>query len=83
MINTATTQNLITESELVETLTTWFGVNPIKSLRGYYFVDDEATNAVWIFEFEGDHLRVGDHRSYKTATTRDELEDFLVQYARS
>ena len=62
MSNTATAQNLVTESELV---------------------DDEATNAVWIFEFEGDHLRVGDHRSYKTVTTRDELEDFLVQYARS
>lgn len=40
MSNTATAQNLITESEFVETLTTWFGVNPIKSLRGYYFVAD-------------------------------------------
>nr|DAP92191.1 MAG TPA: hypothetical protein [Caudoviricetes sp.] len=83
MSNTITTQSLITKSELVETLTTWFGVNPIKSLGGYYFVDDEATNAVWIFEFEGDHLQVGDHRSYKTVTTRDELEDFLIQYVRS
>lgn len=83
MSNTATAQNLIAKSELVETLTTWFGVNPIKSPRGYYFVDDEATNAVWIFEFEGDHLRVGDHRSYRTVTTREGLEDFLVQYARS
>lgn len=67
----------------METLTTRFGVDPIKSLRGHYFVDDEATNAVWTFEFEGDHLRVGDHRSYKTVTTREGLEDFLVQYARS
>lgn len=83
MGQTATTQNPITEDALVETLATWFGVNPIKSLRGYYFVDDEDTNAVWIFEFGGDHLRVGDHRSYKTVVTRDELEDFLVQYAGS
>lgn len=83
MSQTATTQNLITEDALVETLDTWFGVDPIKSLRGYYFVDDEATNAVWIFEFEDDHLRVGDHRSYKTVTTREGLEDFLAQYARS
>lgn len=67
----------------METLTTWFGVNPIKSLRGYYFVDDEATNAIWIFEFEGDYLRVGDHRSYKMVVTREEPEDFLTQYARS
>lgn len=35
------------------------------------------------FGHEGDHLRVGDHRSYKTVVTRNELEDFLVQYAGS
>jgi hypothetical protein len=81
---------MITKTDLDRVLSEHFGHEGdsltdlgIGSLRGYYFVDDEATNAVWIFEFEGDHLRVGDHRSYKTVTTRDELEDFLVQYARS